>query len=267
MLADLLEKKVDKEPPVLNGVIGKELRIGDKGLELVDNHISKILSKENNSPNVESKEVSVIVQPEETTRTIIEQNSVMSDDGVIVNENAMDTSDIKLTNKRPAEDDIAEVEVKRPALANGNADSPKPESVDSSNGDDSTNVSVSATAANLYAALAADALEDEDEELLQQETTVATVPPIIEETTVPVQLQTAPIHQMYVSNQNDPQQLIVAAAPRQIIVSQGNLIYFPYFFIFNCQFFSSTNSTATTSFNNSWGSNNPSARASKPRHH
>lgn len=31
MLADLLEKKVDKDLPTLNGMMGKELRIGDKG--------------------------------------------------------------------------------------------------------------------------------------------------------------------------------------------------------------------------------------------
>lgn len=46
MLADLLEKKIDKDPPALNGVLGKELRIGEKGLELVENHIEKMLSKE-----------------------------------------------------------------------------------------------------------------------------------------------------------------------------------------------------------------------------
>ncbi|GLG96122.1 Uncharacterized protein GBIM_02941 [Gryllus bimaculatus] len=44
MLADLLEKKVDKkEPPILNGALGKELRIGEKGLELVENHLEKVL--------------------------------------------------------------------------------------------------------------------------------------------------------------------------------------------------------------------------------
>ena len=46
MLADLLEKKVDKkDPPILNGVLGKELRIGDKGLELVENHLEKVLKE------------------------------------------------------------------------------------------------------------------------------------------------------------------------------------------------------------------------------
>lgn len=48
MLADLLEKKIEKDPMLLNGVLGKELRLGEKGLDLVENHIEKVLSKENN---------------------------------------------------------------------------------------------------------------------------------------------------------------------------------------------------------------------------
>lgn len=39
MLADLLEKKVASKEPIINGVIGKELRISDKGLELVENSL------------------------------------------------------------------------------------------------------------------------------------------------------------------------------------------------------------------------------------
>lgn len=42
MLADLLDKK---ETPVMNGVLGKELRIGEKGLELVENHIERAINK------------------------------------------------------------------------------------------------------------------------------------------------------------------------------------------------------------------------------
>lgn len=225
MLADLLEKKVEKDPPVLNGVVGKELRIGDKGLELVDNHISKILSKENSSPNIDSKEVSVIVSSEDS-RTSDITNSVNS----VKNEDSMDTSEVKLGVKRPAEDDISEIDCKRPAVIVSNningsitADSPKPESVSSN--DECANASVSATAANLYAALAADALEDEDEELLQQEAVAtATTTPVVEESQ-PVQVVQAPIQQIFVQGQNDAAAQMMLAAPRQIIVSQGKQTY------------------------------------------
>ncbi|XP_059480727.1 AT-rich interactive domain-containing protein 2 isoform X11 [Neocloeon triangulifer] len=39
MLADLLEKKVATKEPIINGIIGKELRISEKGLELVENSL------------------------------------------------------------------------------------------------------------------------------------------------------------------------------------------------------------------------------------
>ncbi|GLV39949.1 bicoid stability factor [Carabus blaptoides fortunei] len=231
MLADLLEKKVDKDPPILNGVIGKELRIGDKGLELVDNHINKILNKDNNA-SVESKEVSVIVSSEnngsDTVRTCQELNNSVS-----ACNNKTSGTDVKLAVKRPAEDDISDVEAKKRNLqspsvivtnnVNG-VDSPKPDSLDSNGDDSGANVSVSATAANLYASLAADVLEDEDEELLQQEAAGVTStipPPVVEEPPPqPMQVvQSAPMHQVIaVGGQSDQQQLI-----RQIIVSQGQI--------------------------------------------
>jgi hypothetical protein len=43
MLADLLEKKVASKEMIINGVIGKELRISDKGLELVENSLDGAL--------------------------------------------------------------------------------------------------------------------------------------------------------------------------------------------------------------------------------
>lgn len=198
MLADLLEKKVDKEP-VLNGVIGKELRIGEKGLELVDNHISKLISKENNSTNTETQQIPSQVPPESTQ--------------------PVQNEEIKTGVKRPAVDDISEIDAKKPALPNsinGSAEavSPKTDSTDAEDG----NVSVSATAANLYASLAADVLEDEDEELLQQEATAA--PTVIEEAPVQVQVQSTPM--VYVSGQGDSNQgQPLMITPRQIIVSQG----------------------------------------------
>jgi len=39
MLADLLEKKVATKEPIINGVISKEIRISEKGLELVENSV------------------------------------------------------------------------------------------------------------------------------------------------------------------------------------------------------------------------------------
>lgn len=235
MLADLLEKKVDKDPPILNGVIGKELRIGDKGLELVDNHINKILNKDNNA-SVESKEVSVIVSSEnngsgDTVRTCQELNNSVISAQCNNKTTSGGTTDVKLGVKRPADDDISDVEAKKRNLqspsvivtnnVNG-VDSPKPDSLDSNGDDSGANVSVSATAANLYASLAADVLEDEDEELLQQEAAgvSSTIPPPVVEEPPPQPMQvvqSAPMHQVIaVGGQNDQQQLI-----RQIIVSQG----------------------------------------------
>jgi AT-rich interactive domain-containing protein 2 len=49
MLADLLEKKVVTKEPMINGVMGKEIRISDKGLEIVENHVDKVLKQENSS--------------------------------------------------------------------------------------------------------------------------------------------------------------------------------------------------------------------------
>lgn len=108
MLADLLEKKIDKEP-VLNGVVGKELRIGEKGLELVDKCFNKILSKENNPPN---------------TEIIVKEEPIIKDEPP---NNEEVTQDVKIGIKRSAEDDISEVEEKKPNLGtvNGEVDSPK----------------------------------------------------------------------------------------------------------------------------------------------
>lgn len=184
MLADLLEKKIDKDPPALNGVLGKELRIGDKGLELVENHIEKALSKENNT-----------------------------------NDSSMENN----ANKRRATDDIVESEAKKPHLStnnvsvNGSADSPAPDSVSSSNGgeDGGATSTVSTAAAKLFADIAADILEDEEEEMLQ-ETQAASTP----ETTAIVP-QTSGVPQVFVEN-NQPV-LMTQPTTRQIIVSQPQI--------------------------------------------
>lgn len=89
---------------------------GDKGLDLVENHIEKALSKESNK--METTDSSEKDQPME--------------------------EDTKVSLKRPASEDIVESESKKPHLTtnmNGTSnvsgtDSPAPESVSSSNGDD-----------------------------------------------------------------------------------------------------------------------------------
>lgn len=177
MLADLLEKKVDKDVPILNGVINKELRLGEKGMDLVENHIEKALSKDPNKNDINDKE-----------------------------------SDSKQGIKRSASDDIAEVECKKPLLSsniNGNAsaDSPAPESVSSSNGDEPP-ATVSTAAAKLFADIAADILEDEDEEeLMQQQTQIQEIAQ-----------NTAAVQQIIVDNNNQQQMLVTQS--RQIIMAQ-----------------------------------------------
>lgn len=151
MLADLLEKKVDKDPPLLNGMIAKELRIGEKGLELVENHIEKALSKETNTNDKTADS-----NPNNTTK-----KPDLSD------------AEIKQGVKRPANDDVIEVEPKKPHLSNNNvngtlnADSPTPDSVSSSSNSEEASGTVSTAAAKLFADIAADILEDEEEEMMQ----------------------------------------------------------------------------------------------------
>ncbi|XP_044254837.1 AT-rich interactive domain-containing protein 2 isoform X3 [Tribolium madens] len=167
-LADLLEKKVEKTPPtMMNGTLGKELR-----LDLVENHIEKALSRENENHEEDKKSV-----------------------------------------KRTASEEIVESEPKKAKLnVNGSAgaDSPAPDSVSSSNGDESS-TQVSTAAAKLFADIAADILEGEDEEQLMQE---ASNPPPVEQS--PVATPSTPVQQLLVDNN----QQVLLTQPRQIIVSQ-----------------------------------------------
>ncbi|KRT80635.1 hypothetical protein AMK59_6340 [Oryctes borbonicus] len=197
MLADLLEKKIEKDPMLLNGVLGKELRLGEKGLDLVENHIEKVLSKENNMNEMD------------TTGT-----------------NSLDKSNDlnKQALKRSASEDLSEPEAKKIHLSNvnGNADSPAPESLSSSNGgDEQPTEKVSTAAAKLFADMAADILEDEDEEELMQATAHQQQPPqtIVEDPNI-VQIapSSAGVPQMFVDGNQQ-----VLLQPRQIIVSQPQL--------------------------------------------
>ncbi|XP_021925461.1 AT-rich interactive domain-containing protein 2 isoform X4 [Zootermopsis nevadensis] len=285
MLADLLEKKVDKkEPPILNGVLGKELRIGEKGLELVENHLEKVLKESSitQTKSVDVKETSKNVggisdncsESIGVVRTVGQVSNNLA--GVPNNEKGntafktvgIGTTDEPLmgnsvvapneqvkygvmtqqtqtvqTLKRPAaeslgaEDGVSEA--KRPHLSpesvmNGTS-SPGPISAgieqnpgplspgstdkstsSSASADNTEAVNASPSAANLYAALAASALEDEPELELPPP------PP----TQVLVQSASGLRQAVFLGQgvESGPQQqLIVTAAPRQIIVSQGQL--------------------------------------------
>lgn len=187
MLADLLEKKVEKELPLLNGTISKELRIGDKGLELVENHIEKALNKELSKGEVQETEGKEQIEPE-----------------------------VKQGVKRPSTDEIVESECKKPHLSviNGSAsaDSPAPESVSSSNGDEGP-TTVSTAAAKLFADMAADILEDEDEEELMQQQSTATEEGVVQ------MAQNNTMQQIIVDNN----QQVLMTQPRQLIVSQTQI--------------------------------------------
>ncbi|XP_069680497.1 AT-rich interactive domain-containing protein 2 isoform X8 [Periplaneta americana] len=281
MLADLLEKKVDKkEPPILNGVLGKELRIGEKGLELVENHLEKVLKESSviQTKPIDVKELSKNVggiscsgsEPSGVVRTVGQvSNNVTSEKGstafktvgigttdepLLSNSVVTSTEQVKYgvmtqqtqtvpTMKRPAAESLGSddgvVEAKRPHLSpesamNGTASpvpttggveqNPAPPSPGSTDKSTSSNasaentevVNASPSAANLYAALAASALEDEPDLELPPP------PP----TQVLVQTASGMRQAVFLGQGVEPtsqQQLIVTAAPRQIIVSQGQL--------------------------------------------
>lgn len=132
-----------------------------QGLELVENHIEKALSKD--------------LKTEIETKMEMEIKSDVLDVKMEVCEESNAEEVKPQAMKRPAADDIVESECKKPHLSitsnlNGNigADSPAPESVTSSNGDEGV-ATVSTAAAKLFADIAADILEDEEEELMQQQ--------------------------------------------------------------------------------------------------
>ncbi|KAF5270062.1 hypothetical protein FQA39_LY08474 [Lamprigera yunnana] len=188
MLADLLEKKVDKDPPILNGLLAKELRIGDKGLELVENHIEKVLKKE------------------------------IISDKVAVTEGLDTKHGVKRGTEDEEEENVATKKIRLGGNSeigvNGtiNAGSPAPDSVSSSSNGDEATATVSTAAAKLFADIAADILEDEEEELMNE----AQIQPHVPEEPVVQVIQNNNVQPVFV----DQPQVIVAAQPRQIIVSQ-----------------------------------------------
>ncbi|XP_063979254.1 AT-rich interactive domain-containing protein 2 isoform X6 [Diachasmimorpha longicaudata] len=201
MLADLLERKVEKEV-IVNGVLGKN-SINEKGKDLVENHIKKVLKDPPEMKIKQELDENNLIQPEVSDNALIEPPRGM---------------------KRTSTDSD-EHESKKPKYSNGTT-SPEPtdttaESTVSSiksedQEDDKDNeVKVSSTAANLYAALAADCIEDETD---LEET------PVIKEEPIPPVIKEEPLTRAFINNQVEtiaqPQQLIMTA-PRQIVVQQA----------------------------------------------
>ncbi|XP_033349462.1 AT-rich interactive domain-containing protein 2 isoform X3 [Bombus vosnesenskii] len=146
MLADLLERKVDKEP-ILNGVLGKN-SINDKGMDLVENHIKKVLKESPTDIKIKSE----VEETEVSEDTLIEaprgiKRSVSELDEV-------DVKKVKYSNGTMSPDLAVDS-----TTAESTVSSIKSEEQDDDK--DNEKVTVSSTAANLYAALAADCIEDE----------------------------------------------------------------------------------------------------------
>ncbi|XP_024940666.1 AT-rich interactive domain-containing protein 2 isoform X9 [Cephus cinctus] len=218
MLADLLEKKVDKEP-IMNGVLGKN-SVNEKGMDLVENHIEKVLKESPTEMKIKSEmEENSVRQTEVSEDTLIEAPRGM---------------------KRTASESD-EVDAKKPKYSNGTT-SPDPavdsttvestvsslKSEDQDDDKDSEKATVSSTAANLYAALAADCIEDETD-LDEQVAVSKEEPPAVTKEEPPtfiaqVEQQQQQHHQQHQhhqpQHQHQHQQQLIVAAPRQIVVQQ-----------------------------------------------
>lgn len=283
MLADLLEKSVDvKEPPVLNGGLsckdlcisergleliskgpkadlGKQIRITERGLEVVDTATGgtekelvgmelrlterglELVDKQGEAPqpapavpqdNVLQKELSA---GEKLLEFLEKQDGSLQDEVMLGPE-----GDLATSLKRPAGDVDDKSDVKRLRLeVNGNG---------SNSGDESSQgeekVKASSAAANLYSALAASILDDEDETLMPPTTESTVKEEVVEnvaqpqtasvdQSVAPISTQPPPqlqlvqsggtLRQVYVSsdpNQAAPSQQVMMAG-RQIIVSQA----------------------------------------------
>nr|CAI5859948.1 unnamed protein product [Callosobruchus analis] len=206
-LADLLEKKFEKSPPLLNGSLGRDLKVGEK--DLLENHIEKALNRDGES--------------ERYLEIKIEEESTDKYDEMDLKEEPLEgftefeqTENPNNNLKRSSTDEILDVKSKKTMFSlNGNSssESPNPDSVSSSN--DEAPATVSTAAAKLFADIAADILEDEDEEQLLQEAQ-STQP-----STQTVQIATqGNLPQIIMSNN----QQVLLEQPRQIIVSQPQMV-------------------------------------------
>lgn len=173
-------------------------------MDLVENHIEKVLSRDNSDNN------------------IVVKNEYSADDEALIKREVVIKTEEKNALKRSASEELIEINAKKPLLStniNGSSsvDSPPPSSVSSSNGEDSTPATVSTAAAKLFADIAADILEDEDEEQLLQEAQVTA--PLLES---PAQMQLSSqgaLQQIIVDNN----QQVLLTPSRQIIVSQAQM--------------------------------------------
>lgn len=181
--------------------------INEKGMDLVENHIKKVLKE---SPT----DIKIKVELEDNM-----MQTDVSDDALI---------EAPPTRKRSA-NEIDEVEVKKSKYSNGTT-SPDPavdsttvestlssvKSEDLDDDKDGEKATVSSTAANLYAALAADIIEDETdlEDPMPLMNNKEELPPMIKVEAPPQAI----INQ--IEHQQAHQQLIMAT-PRQIMVQQA----------------------------------------------
>ncbi|KAK3921732.1 AT-rich interactive domain-containing protein 2 [Frankliniella fusca] len=277
MLVDLLDKSVDvKEPPVLNGglsskdlliserglelvskgtktelgkqiritergsievvdtitgstdkdLTGMELRLTERGLELVDKQSEVAPPTAVQQDNVLQKELSV----GEKLLEFLEKQDANLQDEVMVGPGG----DVATCTKRSAEDDPDDKsEVKRLRLeVNGNG---------SNSGDESSQgeekVKASSAAANLYSALAASVLEDEDPDLLMEQVPqpqgkeepaeVVTQPQLVEKPLATPAIQPVQQTQLQTQPQSHPPQQPqsqVQSQPQLQLVQSGGTI-------------------------------------------
>ncbi|ENN71330.1 hypothetical protein YQE_11990, partial [Dendroctonus ponderosae] len=208
-LADLLEKKFDKSP-ILNGTLNKDLKLENERSELLENHIEKALSRDNNELKMEDLKVDANSVKAEDNSTDADSAKREAQEGSFPDMKS-ETGDNKQGVKRHATDSIVEVDAKRPHLsANVNGRGNICHTPDtSSTSRDERPTSVSTAAAKLFADFAADILEDEDEEQLMQQTQTAT----------PAVVESGMSQQLIVDNN----QQVLLSQPRQIIVSQPQI--------------------------------------------
>ncbi|XP_076249375.1 brahma associated protein 170kD isoform X2 [Calliopsis andreniformis] len=151
MLADLLERKVEKEP-ILNGVLGKN-SINEKGMDLVENHIKKVLKESPTDIKLKTEmEEGNVIQTEVSEDALIEAPRGIKRAASEPDE--IDAKKLKYSNGTMSPDPAVDS-----TTAESTVSSIKSEEQDDDK--DSEKATVSSTAANLYAALAADCIEDE----------------------------------------------------------------------------------------------------------
>ncbi|XP_057341510.1 AT-rich interactive domain-containing protein 2 isoform X2 [Microplitis mediator] len=197
MLADLLERKVDKET-LVNGVLNRNSLEKISGF---DNHVKKL---KESPDDIKDKDVKIKVECEES--------------GMSINDDTM----IEAPRIKRSASDADENSVKKVKYSNGTSTWPETDSatvestvssIKSEDDDKEEKLTVSSTAANLYAALAADIIEDETD--LEE--------PVKEEPRFPEQLVQQQVHVQVPQQQIQPQQLMIAA-PRQIVVQANNQV-------------------------------------------